>query len=365
MKLTLNHVMMTVFLMLLVGSSLQIKNLKSKKDDSVDSPAPSHGDQAVEKHDEVNVSNNAPHEAENTHLENNSDEHHSEASRVETHDQSQDQSHGQSASSTDAHQRASLYDKVTQWTSYHQIVWDYYPYISILDAQNIMCDDGSALNAFQYEERVDPKVGNNRQIRYRYRCVRSPSITNHCKNIEGDFVKTGAFVDVTIDTLGKMSANCAQDEVLRGFRYETNKKSSFIWIEYSLNAKLWPEIRYNYSCCKARVSRVERIENNLTFNADNKMVNLKDQLVDASDRNVLNSFGMVTPNYKIGYYYKATVLVGETSPSLTASCNGTPSFLGKIENNKIINFLETGSRNSNESKTKTNYGVSNVYKKIK
>lgn len=339
MKLTLNHVMMTLFLMLLVGSSLQIKNLKSKKDDSVDSPNPSHGDQAVEKHDEVNVSNNAPHEAENTHLENNSDENHSEASRVETHGQSHDQSHGQSASSTDAHQRASLYDKVTQWTSYQIVGWAYFPYISILDEQNLMCDDGSALNAFQYEEQADPKKGNNRLIRYNYRCVRSPSITNHCKNIEGDWVKTGAFVDVTIDTLGKMSANCAKDEVLRGFRYETNKKKSFSWFVYSLNNLLWPEIRYNYSCCKARASRVERIENEQTFNADNKMVNLKDQLVDATDRNALNSFGMVTPNYKISYYYKASVLQGETSPSLPPRCNGTPSFLGKIENNKIINFF--------------------------
>ena len=223
MKLTLNHVMMTLFLMLLVGSSLQIKNLKGKKDDSVDSPVPSHADRAVEKHDEVHVSNNAPHEAENTHLENNSDEHHSEASRVETHGQSQEQS----ASSTNPNQRASLYDKSTQWTSYQQVGWDYYPYISILDEQNLMCDDGSALNAFQYEERVDPKKWNNRQMRYTYKCVRSPSITNHCKNIEGDWVKTGAFVDVTIDTLGKMLANCANDKVLRGFRYETNKKKSF------------------------------------------------------------------------------------------------------------------------------------------
>jgi len=357
MKLTLNHVMMTVFLMLLVGSSLQIKNLKSKKDDSVDSPAPSHGDQAVEKHDEVNVSNNAPHEDESTHLKNNTDEHHSEASRVETHDQS----HGQSASSTDAHQRASLYDKVTQWTSYYQVGWDYYPYISILDSQNIMCDDGSAINAFQYEERVDPKKWNNRQIRYIYQCVRSPSITNHCKNIQGDYVKTGAFVDVTIDTLGKISANCANDEVLRSFRYETNKQTSFVWADYTFNAKLWPEIRYNYSCCKARVSRVERIENGPTFNADNKMVNLKDQFVGAADFNALNSFGMITPNYKIAYYYKASVLQGETSPSLTAKCNGTRSFLGKIENNKIINFLETGSRNSNESKTKTNWTSATLY----
>lgn len=364
MKLTLNHVMMTVFLMLLVGSSLQIKNLKSKKDDSVDSPVPSHGDQALEKHDEVHVSNNGPHEAENTHL--NSDEHHSEASRVETHGQSHDQSHGQSASSTDAHQRASLYDKVTQWTSYEYVLGlGFYPYINILDEQNLMCDDGSALNAFQYEERVDPTKWNNRQIRYTYKCVRSPSITNHCKNIEGDYVKTGAFVDVTIDTLGKMLASCAKDEVLKGFRYEKNPKSSFNWFVYSLSKAVWPEIRYKYTCCKARVSRVERIENEPTFNADNKMVNLKDQFVGAADFNALNSFGMLTPNYKIAYYYKASVLEGETSPSLNANCNGTPSFLGKIENNKIINFLETGSRNSNESKTKENFSRQILYNRGK
>ena len=120
---------------------------------------------------------------------------------------------------------------------------------------------------------------------------------------------------------------------------------------------LWPEIRYNYSCCKPRVSRVERIENNLFFNADNKMVNLKDQLVGAADVNAVNSFGMVTPNYKIGYYYKASVLEGESSPTLTANCVSGHSFLGKIENNKIFNFIETGSHNSFDSNSNSKTGT--------
>lgn len=218
----------------------------------------------------------------------------------------------------------------------------YFPNIKLLDSLKVSCgSQNSAINSFNFQIK-GTKNDKKKQIGYKYSCVTSPEITNNCSYNQTDFYRVGPIIKASLNTLGKLVLECNDDEVLRDFDLVTS--GSFNKTEYLANPREnWPKLSYRYSCCKANISLIVRAKNARTLNKDNSIENLRNQNVQARDTNALNRIALTTPGNYIAYEYKAAILNGEDSPTFSYKFDPAtkgipyketiPSFIG---NNKYL-----------------------------
>lgn len=212
-----------------------------------------------------------------------------------------------------------------------------FPNIKLLDSLTISCkNQNSAINSFKFLTK-GTENDNKKQIGFKYSCVTSSAITDNCVAKQTDFYKVDPEINKSVKTLGKFNIECKTDEVLKDFDMVTS--GSFRRRDYLFNPKkYWPKLSFRYTCCKANISLVIRAKNARTKNKNNSLEMLSKQDVHARDLNVLNRFALTTPGKYIAYEYKIAILNGEDSPSFSykfdPATHGTPyketipSFIG-------------------------------------
>jgi hypothetical protein len=332
------HQLMSIFLILLISSSLQIKIKQNLIENPLDHRTGSDEAQTNdEMHSEVSESQLSPSQnnLENDHLENEDQMNNSKADLNpfkkiadgfkklvkkgvdKVMDATKYDTRADDAKMREKNNRTKpknsygplptqtvILDKATKWNESLQWV------LAALDRHNVDCpEDYSALNSFKLE------INNQQKIRYKYQCVQSASITNNCRDYQTD-IKTAEFlVAHSLDTLVKHYVKCPDNTVMKGFEMVAlrmwNKENEIL----RLTRDRHPRLYYSYTCCDANISRRLLARTGETKNANNEFFELEHQTIQALDKNAITYFHMQAPGKKIFFEMEFATLKGETSPS--------------------------------------------------
>jgi hypothetical protein len=287
------QITLCIFLVLLIGSTLQFKIETIKQDEKVPNDYPANNES--QKQDTPKNSNND----QTPNIDDKRDEPRKEGS-------------------------AQLYDDATQWQSSGS------GKINYLTKHFINCkEDNSALNYVTLEKneierqinlRITKVNTKNVNVRFRYTCVKSNSISTNCRNYstEKDIVARDA--EKALAFLDRHYIDCPNDEVLKSFGLKS--KGIFFGgiISRFQSKKNIPRIWYDYTCCKADSNREIFFESTSTGNPNGRFENLENQTIDAKDFNAINSIHMQAPKGVIFYQAKVNTLKGETSNSYPDPC---------------------------------------------
>ena len=151
--------------------------------------------------------------------------------------ESPQQSHNQN------HTKASIQEYETEWVdSYYKHIdlkgakskrlslidysKDYsqfnFPSMQLLDTLTISCKSpNSAINSFKFLTKGTEK-DDKKQIGFKYSCVTSPAITDQCRAKQTEFYKLDFMVKKSVKTLGKFNLECKDDEVMKDFDMVTS-----------------------------------------------------------------------------------------------------------------------------------------------
>jgi hypothetical protein len=304
---------MTIFLILIIGSSIQFSANKNPQDSFL-----KHSSDSV-----VNLKNNkivekAIHEDPSNQISGN------EVDMAHTNNLVKPKKNKKSVLTTSYRSpaRAKLYYKQTRWNTPGRAA------INFLDRHTIDCSErNSAINSFKFE------WNRRNKIRYSYTCVNSPVISNKCHVLETNLKNAEFVVTESLDSLVKHYVECPENHVMSRFRLK-NRGKFFIGLGaiFRLLPQDHPKLYYQYTCCQADTTRVIFARTNRSPNLNNEYGNLTSQNVKGYDKVALNYFHMQTPGDQIYYEMKFANLKGETSPSYPDYfSNGFEnSFMGKI-----------------------------------
>lgn len=312
-----NNQMMSIFLMLMIGLSLQF-NL-----------------QEVKEHKSLLNSDNLEYD------DNNFDAYQqpSESQVNNNTQQREEENQGQSNST----QSTELYNLQTNWDTNGKLSINY------LDRHVVNCtESNSALNSFKLETKEVPTKGLMKlkakslgQIRYNYTCVKSPAISNNCTLHQTPVQHTGFLVQQTLDSLVKHYVDCPSQSVMKSFRIKTQGQ---FWLGvkafFRLSPKLRPKLYYEYTCCKAEISR-DIFATTQKTKSNNRYTALSRQHINANDLNAISFFHMQSPRGGIFYELRLALLKGETSPSFPDYLNGESTMPAENQSN-INNSNQTG-----------------------
>ena len=218
--------------------------------------------------------------------------------------------------------RQSFIDFYADYSQYN------FPSMKLLDTLTITCKSpNSAINSFKFLTK-GTKKDDKKQIGFKYSCVTSPAITDNCVAKQTEFYKLDFMIKKSVKTLGKFSLECKNDEVMKDFDMVTS--GSFRRRDYLFKPKkYWPKLSYRYTCCKANISLIVHAKNARTKNKNNSLEMLSKQYVNARDLNVLNRIALTTPGRYIAYEYRIAILNGEDSPTFSykfdPATHGTPN----------------------------------------
>lgn len=350
--MNINNSLMTIFLMLLIGLSLQYKLNEN------------------EEHDTLSHSHDSEHEDSNEENQNSLDTQSDTYTSGESTTKpsgllnlfknklkiSSKNSRTSSTNSTTVTKTVVYKGSTTPKKSKDMNIED-------LKHHKVSCSkSNSAIHSFQFN--ADKK----KMINFSFSCVQSPAISNTCSSHKTPYTETYLKVLKTFDTFTKHFVDCPEGTVMKSFNMGTRGKFyTGIGFLLRMTEKTWPNIFFEFTCCKAEISRVLFLETGITENKTNNINNLKRQKrITAQDLNVISMFHMQIPSNKIFFQLRMAVLKGQTSPSMpnyfednsknpsTATATGTtatkpkpsntPSFVGKYFYFKLfsnINFFRT------------------------
>jgi hypothetical protein len=243
---------------------------------------------------------------------------------------------------------ASIYKSATEW-SYGGLQ------IYYLDRHTVDCNQSnSAINSFNLEigsATDDPNTTQNEQltgkkVRYSYSCVKSPNISDSCRNFSTTPNRVFFFeVSKAIKRLNRHYLECPDNQVMKKFGM---KSSGIFDLKGVSRDKIeeddYPKIWYEYTCCNAETSRTTYFETELTPNSDDKYYSLKNQKVNSKDFNALSAFNFQCPENKIFYSAKIQILKGETSPAFPDPCLKSP---------QSVRMSESSTNGKNEAGNKS------------
>ena len=295
--------LMTIFLMLLIGSSLQLKNFE-------------------DQHDEYQEKTDQGNDPQPT----------------------ADQNNVKSPSPNEEVVRATLYDANTNWAD------DKNRKLNALEDHNVNCaENNSALNSFRYENTTIAGgllKKEKTEIRFNYTCVKSPYISDRCFSQHTAMETLGFRIKKSLTSLVKHYVDCPIGSVMKGFTVKTEGKFyGGAAALLRLGPEGRPKVQYFYTCCEADISRTIYSETQQTSNPDNSMHSLSDQQLQGRDFNAISSFHMQAPTNFIYYQIRVGVLKGETSPyfpltptpnDIKTGSSNAQSFVGK---NYLINII--------------------------
>jgi hypothetical protein len=221
---------------------------------------------------------------------------------------------------------SSLYNNATQWndTGLGEI--------NYLDRHTIDCkQDNSAINSFKLEvgtfkEKVKgvfwEEMQDKKKIRYSYTCVKSPAISNNCREYSTTPNQVAFDTTLSLGFLIRHYLECPGGQVMKKFGFRG--KGDFYYGLFAIFRKLedYPKIWYEYTCCNAEISKTKYFETEKTPNEDNRYFNLKDQAVNGRDFNAISAFNLQCPEKRIFYSTRINILKGETSPYFPNPCDG-------------------------------------------
>jgi hypothetical protein len=285
-----NDKMMLVFLMLLIGSSLQFKISNNLEDHAIQTSTDSSIDQANMEVSPKSANMNDP------------------SVGISENDGPNGEDTSKSLPST------KLYNKATKWNSGEKP-------INYLDRHEVNCNESnSAINSFAFE-RGNPGKKKN-QVRFNYSCVKSRAISNNCKLHQTPMGFVAFMVKNALDSLVGHYVECPKGTVMKSFHLKNKGKfwtgiSAFFRMSENNRPKIW----YSYKCCKAKISRTIYTQTRRSINFDNEYYNLSGQPINARDLNAISSFDMQAPKNVIFYNIKVSVLKGETSPYFPHPCS--------------------------------------------
>lgn len=325
---------MTIFLILLIGSSQQIKISQE--------PSPKNSLDSAESSDSQNQ-----------------DDHFEKGNNLEVSESSDNQSTLDSVSEVDSSHKenlhegtheqinsqwkplipmTSIYNRETQWNDYGN------GSINYLDRHNVDCNENnSALHSYVYEHRDETRqkrilfkkhsftVTN---LRYSYTCVKSPEISDKCQTFKTTAQDANFIVEKSLNSLVKHNVSCPQNSVMKRFklRHQGRFDTGF-GVVFRLDPKDRPQLFYEYTCCEANISRIIYAQTPPSYGGDNEYYNLRNQFIDAKDLNAISSFSMQLSKTDIYYSMRFSTLNGQISPSYPDPCGessqkSNPAFLG-------------------------------------
>lgn len=300
-----NAKLMTLFLILLVSLSLQLKVNEIKESNTVNSEKNKKNHIILKKEDKTRIKSNSYQGASN------------------------------------------IYKDSTSWNITSQGEINYLTYHTIDCKQ-----ENSAINSFQMEESMQPEqvkvswwteTHTRKQIRYYYSCVTSPSITNNCRDFSTTPNTVAFDTTLSLSFLVRHYLECPAGQVMKKFGFRG--KGDFYYGFFAFLRKLedYPQIWYEYTCCNANIADTKYFETQKTSITNQKYFNLKDQAVNARDFNAISQFNLMFPPNQMFYNVRANVLQGETSPFFPSPC-ASPTARKDLEKSNA-NFLV--SRRSN------------------
>jgi hypothetical protein len=222
----------------------------------------------------------------------------------------------------------------TKWTSGEKS-------INHLERHEINCtESNSAINSFAFELGNPGKKKN--QVRFNYSCVKSPVISNECKNHETPIGGAAFKVKNSLNHLVGHYVECPDGTVMKSLVLKTKGKFyTGIGALFRLKGNNRPKIWYSYTCCKAEISRTVYTETKRSRNMNNEYYNLSGQPINGRDLNAISSFDMQAPFHTIFYNIKVSVLKGETSPYFPPPCSSESEKSNQINttpSNTIADF---------------------------
>ena len=324
---------MAIFLILLIGSTQQIKISQEPSPNSLDSAESSDSqnqDDHFEKGNNLEVSESSDHqstvdsasEVDSSHKEN-------------LHEGTQEQINSQSTSSVP---RASIYNRETKWNDYGK------GSINYLDRHNVDCNENnSALHSFVYEHRDETRQQRKflkkesytvTNLRYSYSCVKSPEISDKCQTFKTTAQDANFIVEKSLNSLVKHNVSCPQNSVMKRFKLRNQGRfDTGFGVVFRLNPRDRPQLFYEYTCCEANISRTIYAQTPPSYGGDNEYYNLRNQFIDAKDLNAISSFNMQLSQTDIYYSMRLSTLNGQISRSYPDPCGessqkSNPAFLG-------------------------------------
>lgn len=154
--------------------------------------------------------------------------------------------------------------------------------IFYLDRQNVVCENGEAVNYIKLE-------AGDRTVRYKIVCVKSDSISNNCLLKETSPQNVAEKHEESLVYLDRHKVECDENFVLRSFSLKRN------------NDKIY----YKYNCCKANVKNSFEFNSKPSEAGNGRIGRLSLQEIDGKDNNVIKSFILV--NNKGNINYKAQI----------------------------------------------------------
>jgi hypothetical protein len=334
----INHGMMTVFLILMIGSSMQFRIPQNMEDKALQNSNDSGNDQRNEEVRNQTAITNQP-------SSQNSGNGVQDTKQVNSTDQ---------ASSNQLSERATLYDDATQWND------DGKKAINHLDRHTINCtESNSAINSFKFEHRLENSkkrilLGPKKvtKIRFSFTCVKSPAISNTCFDYTTPVGDAAFMVRKSLNYLVRHYVECPNGQVMKSFVMKTaGKFYTGIGALFRLGEKDRPKLWYKFTCCNAEISRTVRAETKRTDNKNNEYFNLSRQDINGRDFNAISSFNMLAPPNTIFYNMRLSVLNGETSPYFPDPCmnaSENSSQDNPVANDKSASFSDSESFVGNE-----------------
>lgn len=248
-----------------------------------------------------------------------------------------EQQTAQRTSKIESQGKASIYTGASEWSYGGSQIY-------FLDRHTVDCKlSNSAINMFKFEVSSttdDPSTSVRedlgKKIRYSYKCVKSPAISDSCR----DFSTTPNrvfFFEVTkaIKKLNRHYLECPDNMVMKKFGL---KSSGIFELGNTPRSKIaeddYPMIWYDYTCCNAQISRETYFETNMTQNPESRYFNLRNQIVNCKDFNALSAFNFQCPENKIFYSAKIQILKDEVSPGFPDPCLKSSQNLRAEESSK-------------------------------
>lgn len=313
MKLNQHHQMMSLFLMLLISLSFQIRfeDVKETKQvlGSKDTQISSSPKQNLTRESNTTLNNTLTHKKD-------------EKIKIKQAENLE-------------YLKAKLIHKETRFKNYYPQFWH------LVDVFDIDCrEPNTGINSIRLTTRNN--TSGLLKIGYNYTCVNSPKIKSNCKNWRTVWTEVSN-ITYPLQSIGKIFPKCKQGTVMSRLKMVKDRSPISISKEdFANKADLAKKsssnetmiyvyyIRYRYMCCEADIVEDKYFENEKTPTENFAYLNLLQQPINARDFNVLSSFYMLLPKDEMYYGGRVSVLKGETSPYFSRK-----NFLDSIEKSDV------------------------------